>query len=270
MIVNGKSIASSLLEEVRESFSEGMVPVVRAVAVEPTAATQSYLRIKEEKAQEAGMRLEVVRVSAQEAAVRAAILAPGADAVIVQLPLPAPLAGDEVLESIPFEKDADVLSSRAYAQFRDAAPGHLVPPVAAAVDEILRRAQIRVDGMRVAVVGQGKLVGKPVAELLMRQGANVTVIDRSTEHREELLKDAECIVSGVGVPYLITPDLIKEGVILIDAGTSGQSGGVVGDMHPDCEKKASLFTPVPGGVGPIAVAWLFKNAATLYKKGRLA
>ncbi len=271
MIVNGKQIASDILAEVKAGL-QGRTPVVRAIVVQPTAATESYLSIKESRAREAGMELQVVRLpdDADEASVIAAVQEPGADAVIVQLPLPEHLYTETVLNAIPYAQDADVLSNGAYARFETNEEGALVPPVAGAVLEILTRSHVDVRGKQAVVVGRGKLVGKPVAVLLERLGALVTVVDQSTKNTKELLRDADIVVSGAGKANLIVPDVIKEGVVLIDAGTSGAYGGVLGDIHPDCASKASVYTPVPGGVGPVGVACLFKNAALLSEGRQVA
>lgn len=264
MIVDGRGIASDILAQVKAGLN-GAHPLVRAITIQPSAATDSYLRIKTQRAEEAGMRLEVVRLkdAASIQSIVEEIQKPGADAIIVQLPIPDSLDWDTVLNAIPLLKDADVLSGAAYARFEKQEEGALIPPVAASMLEILRRSSVSVEGKRAVVVGKGQLVGKPCATTLARLGAYVTAVDRTTEHPEHLYIDADIIVSGAGVSHLITPEVVKEGVILIDAGTSGASGAVSGDIHPACAEKASLFTPVPGGVGPIAVASLFKNVASL-------
>ncbi len=269
MMVDGRKMASDILAEVRASL-QGAQPVVRAITVRPSTATESYLRIKTERAEEAGMRLEVVRLpdDADEGAVMNAIAVPGADAVIVQLPLPETLPLEKILAAIPAGKDADVLSAPAYLRFEVDALDALVPPVAAAVAEILTRTNVDVHGKKTVIVGRGQLVGKPCAALLARMGADVVVVDQGTEHPEEIFRGADLIVSGAGKAHLITPDMVKEGAVLIDAGTSEAGGSVAGDLHPDCAAKASVFTPVPGGVGPVAVACLFLNTARLYGRGK--
>lgn len=268
MLVDGKAIAADIARETKERLArEGRALTVRAVVVRPTAATESYLKIKETSAQDAGMRLEVARVAdtATDADVIAAVQAPGADAVIVQLPLPESFDTARILNTIPIEADADVLSDAAYARFAAGEEEAPIPPVADAVDEILRRCHVDVAGKNAVVVGVGKLVGKPCAALLSVRGAHVTIVRRSTEDKEAIFKDADIIVSGAGTPNFITSDMVKEGAVLIDAGTSGVAGGVAGDFDPGCADNASVFTPVPGGVGPVAVACLFKNAARLLK-----
>ncbi|MGB4076440.1 MAG: bifunctional 5,10-methylenetetrahydrofolate dehydrogenase/5,10-methenyltetrahydrofolate cyclohydrolase [Minisyncoccia bacterium] len=265
MIVDGMKIAAALLADARASLPSGVTPVVRAIVVQPTAATESYLRIKEESAAAAGMHLEIVRVGEEvtDEDIIAALLAGGADAVLVQLPLPERFDTAKILAAIPLLKDADVLSDAAYVRFEKGEPDALIPPVASAVRQVLKHASVPTKGKRAVVVGRGRLVGKPVAALLGSLGAHVSVIHRATENPDALLVDADIVVSGIGIPRFITEDKVKEGVVLIDAGTSGERGGVAGDIDPACAPKASVFTRVPGGVGPIAVACLFKNAAAL-------
>ncbi len=273
MIIDGRTMASAILAEVRAKLG-GRTPIVRAVVVHPTPATESYLKIKTQRAEEGGMRLDVVRVDDEtDEAVIAAVLAPGADAVIVQLPIPEHLDLERILSSIPVDKDPDVLSAASYARFDADEPGALVPPVAQGVWEMLVRSGVDVKGKNVAVVGRGQLVGKPCATLLSRNGAVVTIVSRSTSEEEKaaVLRAADIIISGAGQAHIITPDLVKNGAVLIDAGTSGSKGGVAGDIDPACADKASLLSPVPGGVGPVAVACLFLNTAKILEEsGQLA
>ncbi len=121
-------------------------------------------------------------------------------------------------------------------------------------------------GKKAVIVGAGKLVGKPSAELLTTLGANITFV---TEHAGSLeeLKDADIAVLGAGNPGFIKPEMLKPGIVLIDAGTSEAAGGkLMGDADPACANMASVFTPVPGGIGPIAIAMIFKNLFELAKR----
>ena len=265
MIIDGRALARDILAESKALVASlGRTPVVRAVAVAPGTVTESYLRVKNARAADAGMRLDVVRLlhDATTDDVLAALAAPGADAVIVQLPLPDHIDQDRVFAGIPLEKDADVLSPAAREAFAQDAADALIPPVADAVAAILSKGGVAPDGAQAAVVGKGYLVGAPVATYLRLHGAHVTVLDKASFAPDALL-DADIVISGAGAPHLITPDLVKEGAALIDAGTSEQAGAVVGDIDPACAEKAGLFTPVPGGVGPVAVACLYRNAAKL-------
>lgn len=262
MIVDGKQIANEILDGVHQQL-QGRVPVVRAIVMAPTPVTESYLIIKEKAARKAGMVLEVVRIEndATTNDVIEKILIPGADAVIVQLPLPDHVDTQKVLNAIPLEKDADVLSDAAYKRFEE---GGLLPPVAGAVREICNRHNVTVSGKNALVFGEGRLVGKPVATWLTLQGAFVSVHTKESKTVVDFEK-ADMIVSGAGQPHFIKAEWLMPNMVLIDAGTSDLEGAIVGDMEPACADMAQVFTPVPGGVGPVAVACLYKNVAALLR-----
>ena len=263
MIINGKQITTDVLAQVREGvLSLPHTPVVRAVTVAPSAATRSYLRIKQKKAAEAGMILETIELQEDCGTdeVIHAVLTEGADAIIVQLPLPPSINTHEVLQHIPLQKDADILSDKAKEAFTHTQG--LLPPVVGAVKEILERADVAVAGKKVYVLGKGQLVGLPVSQWLSASGAEVTVLGKEDTDLS-VLQEADIVVSGVGQAGLIHKEHVREGVVLIDAGTSESEGSIVGDMDPGCALVASVFTPVPGGVGPVAVAYLFKNVLEL-------
>ncbi|MBU6323794.1 MAG: bifunctional 5,10-methylenetetrahydrofolate dehydrogenase/5,10-methenyltetrahydrofolate cyclohydrolase [Patescibacteria group bacterium] len=273
MIVDGRALASEILADVaRRAKALRRAPVVRALVIAPSPATESYLKIKKARAQEAGMTLEEVVLpdtATTEDAV-AALRAPGADAVIAQLPLPEHIDTTAVLDAIPRAKDADVLSRAARAVFEAGEDGALMPPVAAAVMHVLAHAGVPVSGKRAAVIGAGWLVGGPVIISLRNAGALVTVVTKEEGSLEGALRDADIVVSGTGVAGLIRPELLKKGVALIDAGTAGLGAKVVGDALPACADVASVFTPVPGGVGPVAVACLYENAIELLERKPVA
>jgi len=174
-----------------------------------------------------------------------------ASGIVVQLPLPSHINTQQVLDSVPGELDIDGLSKNT----------KYLTPVAGAVKEILEREDVNVACKSVLVIGKGRLVGKPVAVLLEELGANVITVDKSIQHSEltKQAQQADIIVSGAGVPNLVTKDMVKDGVILLDAGTSTQSGNMVGDIELECGDKASMFAKTPGGIGPMTVAILFKN-----------
>jgi methylenetetrahydrofolate dehydrogenase (NADP+)/methenyltetrahydrofolate cyclohydrolase len=269
MVIDGKGIASDLLVGIREGVLQlGRNPIVGVLSIEASPVTESYLRIKHAKAVEAGMILDIIRMES-DATTEAFLHKIGIydkDALIVQLPLPEHLDRSAILDAIPAARDADVLSSAARARFTADEPGALLPPVVAAISEVLMRAGTKLEGKRAVVIGNGQLVGRPAASWLEAQGAIVTVLDKDTfSAKSGMLAEAEIIVSGAGSPHLITPDLISAGAVLIDAGTSESGGAIVGDFDPACAELASVFTPVPGGIGPIAVAHLFANVLKLVR-----
>jgi len=271
MILDGRALAKEVLARAK-ARAELLPhpPRVLALVANETPATKSYLAIKAKRAADAGCILEVRQfpesVSAEE--LQSVITQSDADAIIVQLPLPSGIDTKEVCDTIPIEKDADILSSasRTQSEMMDIRCPSLLPPVVGAVQKILEFGKVKTKGKKVVIIGAGFLVGAPAALWLTRQGAHVTVLTRTSEDFTAARSAADIIISGAGSPHLIKPDMIKEGVVLIDAGTSESGGALAGDADPACAAKCSLFTPVPGGVGPLAVACLFENVVTLAER----
>lgn len=259
MIIDGKAIAEELLANAKRAASLlPRAPSFAAVTVAPSPATESYLRIKRRLAGKAGVVMEVASpdATATEELI-AAIERDGHDALIVQLPLPPAFDLQAVLAAIPSDKDADVLSPAA----REAAV--LMHPIAAAIAEIFVRSNVDPAGKQVVVIGNGWLVGQPVSAWLTSVGAAVTVVTRESGDIAEACRRADILISGAGSPGLVTPGMVQEGAVVIDVGTSELAGGIAGDVAADVAGVASVFTPVPGGVGPIAVACLMRNVVEL-------
>jgi methylenetetrahydrofolate dehydrogenase (NADP+) / methenyltetrahydrofolate cyclohydrolase len=255
MILDGRALARDILTRTKERAERlGRRPLVVALVSGETPATKSYLKIKSLRAADAGCDFEVRPYPATYDT---------AGAVIIQLPMDDGVDSKAACDALPVEKDADVLSAHARAMFEKGSAGALLPPVVGAVKKVLEFGHVEVAGKRAVVVGSGFLVGAPVAMWLTQQGAQVTVVDKEVGDLFEALSTADIIVSGAGVPNLITPDVLKQGVVLIDAGTAESGGVIVGDADPACAQMCSLFTPVPGGIGPIAVACLFENVVAL-------
>ena len=182
--------------------------------------------------------------------------------IVVQLPLPPEVDTQTVLNAVPPRYDIDVLGEESLHLFRE---GQLVilPPVVGAIREILERNSIFLHGKKVAVLGKGRLVGVPVAAWFRKMEADVTIFDSTHPPTPEELQRADIIVSGIGKPGFITPDMVRDGAIVLDAGTSEAGGKIVGDANPAVAEKCALFTPVPGGIGPVTIAILLENLLTL-------
>ena len=239
MIIDGKKIAEEILGELKGSYKLGVIMNLSS------PASDSFVKMKERAAVRAGM--QIVRYGPED--IDKALLC---DGVLVQLPI---ANAEELIAAIPPQKDVDALGPHALVQ----------SPIAEAISEIFIRAGVAAKGKKAVVVGKGRLVGAPAAELLRSLGAQVVVITKPEGSLEEL-QDADIVVLGAGKPGIIGPDMVKEGVVLIDAGTSEAGGKLMGDAEPGLRHVASVFTPVPGGVGPIAVAMIFKNLAVLAKR----
>jgi methylenetetrahydrofolate dehydrogenase (NADP+)/methenyltetrahydrofolate cyclohydrolase len=180
------------------------------------------------------------------------------DGVILQLPLPSQINIQYVLNGIINSKDVDVLSSRSFGNFATGR-SKILPPVVGAVKKIFEQYDVEIKNKNIVVVGAGKLVGMPVFVWLINQGATVSVVNEFTPDISKFTREADIIVSGAGKPGLIKPEMVKERVIIIDAGFP------VGDVDPAVAEKSSFFTPVPGGIGPLTVAMVFKNLIELNK-----
>jgi len=262
MTIDGKEIAESVYADLAARRKSIARPIKLGIVVGANdAVIESFVRIKSRAA--VRLDVEIVRVDLpMRADTQAAInavekLAGEADGIIVQLPLPKELNTDAVLAAIPAYGDVDGINPSVREEDRI-----VRAPVASAVAEILKHSSIDPRGRRAVVVGAGRLVGAPVAALLRGQGADVSVVTLE-EGGLDALKSADIAVLGAGNPGFIKPDMLKDGVVLIDAGTSEAGGKVMGDADPQCAEKALVFTPVPGGVGPIAVAMIFKNLLAL-------
>ena len=257
MIVEGRLLAKEVLARAKTRAQIlPHAPRVLAVVGSETPATRSYLEIKAARAKDAGCIFETKELGTPFT---------DADAVVIQLPLPAGTHQKELLDSILLEQDADVLSNAAREKFERGDADALLPPVVAAVAKIFERYGVHPKGKRTVVIGSGFLVGQPSVTWLRQKLASVSVVKDSTSLKRHL-QDADIIISGVGSAHLIKPDMLKEGVVLIDAGTSESNGEVAGDADPSCAARCSLFTPVPGGVGPLTVACLFENVVTLAER----
>lgn len=266
MIVDGKAISNELLASIKERRARIEGPITLGIVISAgDPVTESFVRIKSKIA--ADLNIGIVRYDITEPTTEAAMdgvrafkYDPAIDGVVVQLPMPAGIDLNAVLSEMPADKDIDGINP--FLRERERI---VRAPVALAVEEILNRTGTIVQGARVVVVGAGRLVGLPTALLLRERGADVKMFTLD-QGRIEDLKDADIIVLGAGQPHFIKPEHIKDGVVIIDAGTSESSGMIQGDADPACAKKASVFTPVPGGVGPIAVAMIFKNILDLARR----
>ncbi|MBI1999514.1 MAG: bifunctional 5,10-methylenetetrahydrofolate dehydrogenase/5,10-methenyltetrahydrofolate cyclohydrolase [Parcubacteria group bacterium] len=279
MIVDGRAIAAEIKEELKARVAERTAPPTLFVfIIGDNPVSERFLSVKKKFASDVGVTVEERRYDDGIATLRLAsdvegVAMGGNRGVIVQLPLPDTLDTARVLDAIPPHADPDMLSVESQRMFQDGR-SRIVPPVVAALREILERNNVTIKNKNVVIIGKGRLVGAPAAVWLRREGGKVTVLDSRTPDIGAYTKDADIIVSGAGRAGLITPDVVKEGVVILDAATSetpperGKQGGkLAGDADPACAEKASVFTPVPGGIGPITVAMLFKNLLLLTNKG---
>ncbi len=262
MIVDGKALAEEIKQALRLApLTQGKKLRLDVVWVGDNAVSGKYVTRKQKVGEEIGVEVVVHELVSDitETDLVGEIEKLNNDervgGIILQLPLPLQIDEQKILNLVTPEKDVDALSQEA----------KVLSPTVGAIKEILERNKVEIIGKKVVVLGKGKLVGQPVAIWLTQEGGEVSVIDSKTSEADssKLLQTADIIVSGVGQPGLIKPASIRMSAILIDTGTSESGGQLKGDADPACAEKCSLFTPVPGGVGPLTVVMLFKNLLEL-------
>jgi len=279
--LNGKALSDSIINELKNEvdsiklkFPQWVAPTLCIVTVDPSNATQTYLKHKREAAAKVGYNFREDRfeknLSQEELISKIQALGkdPNIHGIIVQLPIPEHFVMWEVVQAVPPEKDVDGLNAYNQGRIQVGLPC-LMPCTPQGVMELLLHYRIlEKKGQHAVILGRSPLVGKPIANLLLgREGnCNVTVLHRHTPDISIFTKTADIIVSAVGKAGLVTPDMVKEGVIIIDVGInfipcekSATGKKMVGDVDPAVYPKTSAYTPVPGGVGPMTVAMLMRN-----------
>ncbi len=270
MIIDGRAIARQLNEHTAARVSKlASAPLLCDVVVGDDPASLSYVGIKQRTAEKYGLqfRLEHLPQSASTEEVIAAIENVQKEenlcGLIVQLPLPQNLDSQKILSAINPKVDVDLIYPQNAQKFYQG-EATLVPPTAGAILHILDSLNEDFGSMKFVVVGQGELVGKPITYLLKQKGYQVEVVTRETKDSEQIISQADIIISGAGQPGLIGGNFIRDGAIVIDAGTSESGGSITGDVDfQSVSSKARFITPVPGGVGPVTVAKLLENVVTV-------
>lgn len=269
-ILDGRQLSDKILGELKERISEKKLALrLAVVVVGEDPVIQKFIEQKKKVALSIGIDVRVYPfdrdITTNELRRRIAEIVHEEknSGVIIQLPLPPHINAQYILNAVTPEKDIDVLSARSIGNFVVGKRG-VFPPVAGAIKEFFQEYGIDFSSKRIVVLGGGSLVGRPAALWLIGEKANVTMVSKQTEGTENLLREADIIISGIGKPQFITGSMVKDGVIIIDAGTSESGGKLVGDVDFETvSKKASFVTPVPGGIGPVTIAILLRNLVRL-------
>lgn len=257
-ILDGKKLSKKILRDLRENVKKsGKSLRLIAVSVSDDQASRIFLRQKEKACQEVGIDFKLHKFPSNISnddlieKVKEIVQDPNSDGIIIQLPLSNQINTQEVLNLIPPEKDIDVLSEKSLDV-------SILSPVLQGIIELIREYNIEIKGKNIVIVGKGRLVGKPVAAWMEKQGVEVLTVGALTPDISQVTKKADILICGVGKKGLIKGDMVKEGVIVIDA---------AGDVDfKSVFPKASFITPVPGGVGPMCVAAAIKNLIILNGK----
>lgn len=271
ILMDGNRLRDEVVAELRERIDAAGSPSVclATVLVGDDGPSQSYVRSKRRKAEEAGMRSHHVALpgwSTQaevEAAVAELVDDPSVHGILVQLPLPSGLDAEAVLRLLPAEKDVDGLTEGSLGRLVRGVPGH-VSCTPRGVMRLLDRYDVPTSGQRAVVIGRSTLVGLPLVLLLGRKGIDATVtLAHSRTPPEDVIdicRQADILVSAAGQARMVTAAHVKPGATVIDVGISRSEAGLVGDVDFDAvQAVAGAITPMPGGTGPMTVASLLEN-----------
>ncbi|HDI8096887.1 TPA: bifunctional methylenetetrahydrofolate dehydrogenase/methenyltetrahydrofolate cyclohydrolase FolD [Staphylococcus aureus] len=278
-ILDGKQIAKDyrqgLQNQVEALKEKGFTPKLSVILVGNDGASQSYVRSKKKAAEKIGMISEIVHL--EETATEEEVLNElnrlnnddSVSGILVQVPLPKQVSEQKILEAINPDKDVDgfhpINIGKLYIDEQT-----FVPCTPLGIMEILKHADIDLEGKNAVVIGRSHIVGQPVSKLLLQKNASVTILHSRSKDMASYLKDADVIVSAVGKPGLVTKDVVKEGAVIIDVGnTPDENGKLKGDVDYDVVKEiAGAITPVPGGVGPLTITMVLNNTLLAEKMRR--
>ncbi|CAA3732965.1 TPA: bifunctional methylenetetrahydrofolate dehydrogenase/methenyltetrahydrofolate cyclohydrolase FolD [Staphylococcus aureus] len=278
-ILDGKQIAKDyrqgLQDQVEALKEKGFTPKLSVILVGNDGASQIYVRSKKKAAEKIGMISEIVHL--EETATEEEVLNElnrlnnddSVSGILVQVPLPKQVSEQKILEAINPEKDVDgfhpINIGKLYIDEQT-----FVPCTPLGIMEILKHADIDLEGKNAVVIGRSHIVGQPVSKLLLQKNASVTILHSRSKDMASYLKDADVIVSAVGKPGLVTKDVVKEGAVIIDVGnTPDENGKLKGDVDYDAVKEiAGAITPVPGGVGPLTITMVLNNTLLAEKMRR--
>ena len=272
-IIQGSLLSQEILDRVASEIKNlPITPKLAILLVGQNPASHLYVKIKSKKARDLLVEVDLHQFDEliSEVELLALIKELNQDrsvhGILIQLPLPKHLNKNIILEAIDPNKDVDGFSPINIGRLASGNAG-FIPCTALGVLRLIKSRIPDLTGLRATVVGRSNIVGKPVAELLLQENATVTIAHSKSENLPDITRDSDIIVAAVGVPKLITRSFVKEGAIVIDVGINKRDdGSLVGDV--DLEgvlDLVSAISPVPGGVGPMTVAYLLINTLTACK-----
>ena len=278
-IIDGRAVAARIKEEIKEEIERtGVKPCLAVVLVGEDPASKVYVGNKKKACEYCGigsLSYELPADTGEEELLELIHKLNNDDKVngiLVQLPLPPHISEDRVIDAISPDKDVDGFSKQSAGALMTGEKGFL-PCTPAGIIELLKSYNVEISGKNCVVMGRSNIVGKPAALLLLRENGTVTVTHTKTENIKEITRKADILVAAVGKPRLIDESYVKEGAVIIDVGIhrldpeKNNGKKLCGDVDfESVAEKASLITPVPGGVGPMTIAMLMKNTLLAVKR----
>ncbi|EPA4352647.1 bifunctional methylenetetrahydrofolate dehydrogenase/methenyltetrahydrofolate cyclohydrolase FolD [Listeria monocytogenes] len=276
-IIDGKKLAKEIQEkvtrEVAELVKEGKKPGLAVVLVGDNQASRTYVRNKQKRTEEAGMKPVLIELpeNVTEEKLLSVVEELNEDktihGILVQLPLPEHISEEKVIDTISYDKDVD--------GFHPVNVGNLfigkdsfVPCTPAGIIELIKSTGTQIEGKRAVVIGRSNIVGKPVAQLLLNENATVTIAHSRTKDLPQVAKEADILVVATGLAKFVKKDYIKPGAVVIDVGMDrDENNKLCGDVDfDDVVEEAGFITPVPGGVGPMTITMLLANTLKAAKR----
>ncbi len=276
-ILDGKALSKKIKNEVKLEVNNlvekyGKKPHLVVILIGDNPASETYVASKERSSKAVGIESTVINKdsSISESELIDVIENLNQDndvhGILLQLPIPKHIDEEKVINLIDPRKDVDGFSNYHVARLNKGLDA-LVPCTPLGIMELLKEYQINPEGKHAVVMGRSQIVGKPMASLLLKANATVTVTHSRTKDMKSITKQADILVVAIGKAKMVDESYIKDGAILIDVGISRVDGLLYGDIDFESVKnKASYITPVPGGVGPMTIAMLMKNTLTCFKK----
>jgi len=280
-ILNGaalsKKIKSVLAIEIDYLVKKhGRAPKLCIILAGDDPASTSYVKSKQKSCNEIGMLCDLnllpYSTSQDELLALIGVLNndPETDGILVQLPLPKHIDQDVILQAIDYKKDVDGLHPMNVGLLNRSGEA-IIPCTPKGILSLLKAEDIPITGKHCVIIGRSNLVGKPMAQLMLRENASVTVCHSKTRDLPHLTRQGEILIIAIGHPNLLNADMLKKGAVVVDVGINSVYGKLVGDLYnsidvKDIEKKAAAITPVPGGVGPMTIASLLENVVEIYKR----
>ena len=280
-IIDGKHVANVLREKIKKETTKllkttGKAPNLTVIIIGENPASQSYVRSKKKFAREVGFESDTIElpVSTTEGELLAQIRELNTDTrvngILVQLPLPAHIDEQTIIRAIAVEKDVDGFHPEQVGGL-SIGLDTLEPCTPAGIIELLNHYDIEISGKNAVVIGRSNIVGKPIASMLLRCDATVTITHSRTANLSNITRAADIVIVAIGKPHFLTEDMVKNGAVIIDVGINRtEDGKLIGDVdYEGVHKKASDITPVPGGVGPMTIAMLLANTLKAFKRQSL-
>ena len=278
-LIDGKATAAAIKKEIAEEVERivaagGKRPHLAAVLVGHDGGSETYVRNKVKACEECGFASSLIRyetdVTEDEllACVDRLNRDADVDGFIVQLPLPSHIAEQKVIEAIDYRKDVDGFHPVNVGRMAIGLPAY-ISATPKGIYELLRRYGIETSGRKCVILGRSNIVGLPVAKLLLDENATVTIAHSRTQDLPSITRQAEILVVAIGRPKFVTADMVSEGTAVIDVGVNRdpETGKLCGDVDfASIEPKASVITPVPGGVGPMTICCLMENTIECFLK----